>query len=148
MIRKFIFFLGVLILSLVGLIGCESDLPENSIPYVPVYEELNLNDLRYQNLKQPNSFIYLNNSGFRGVVVLSDGSGNFTAFDRACPYHPQDECALVSVHSSGFYLEDDCCDSSFDVHTGMPTGGPAKQPLRPYSAFVDNNNYLIISSSQ
>ena len=126
--------------------GCKSDIPENTIPFVAVYEELNLNDLRYQNLKLSNGYIYLDDLGYRGVVVLSDGSGNYTAFDRACPYHPQEECALVSVHSSGFYLVDDCCGSSFDVNSGLPTGGPAKSPLRPYSAFTSNNHYLIISS--
>ena len=126
--------------------SCESETPENIIPYVPVYEELNLNDLRYQNLKLANGYIYLDHLGFRGIVILSNGSGTYTAFDRACPYHPQDECALVSVHSSGFYLKDDCCGSSFDATTGLPTGGPAKNPLRPYSAFISNNNYLIISS--
>ena len=127
------------------MIACKSETPENVIPYVTVYEELNLNDLRYQNLKQPNGFIYLDHLGYAGVVVLSDGNGTYTAYDRACPYHPNDECALIKVHSSGFYLEDDCCGSSFDVNTGMPTGGPAKTPLRSYAAFTDRF-YLIISN--
>lgn len=139
-------FLWRLLFGIILFMGsCNSETYENTIPYVPVYEELNLNDLRYQSLKQANGFIYLDDFGFKGIVVLSDGNGTYTAFDRACPYHPQDECGKVSVHSSGFYLEDDCCGSSFDVNSGIPTGGPAKSPLRPYAAFVQNN-YLVISS--
>lgn len=125
--------------------GCSSNAPEPAIPFVFVYEEINLNDLNFQALKQPNGFAYLNNAGVRGILIIAEGNGNYTAFDRACPYHPQDDCAQVSMHSSGFYIEDACCGSTFDTDFGAPTGGPAQQPLRQYSAFV-NGNYLIISN--
>lgn len=145
MIKKYnsikLFLIGVLIFF--G--ACKSETPENIIPFVTVYEELNLNDLRYQSLKQPNGYIYLDDLGYRGVVVLSEGNGSYKAYDRACPYHPNDDCAQVSVHSSGFYLEDTCCGSTFDATTGMPSRGPAKAPLRSYAAFTQNF-YLIISS--
>lgn len=134
----------VLVFGLVWLSGCKSDAPGNPIPYVFVYEELNLNDLRYQALQQPNGFIYLDDVGYRGVIIHSMGNGSYKAFDRACPYHPQEECAQVSMHSSGFYMEDICCGSTFNL-SGIPTGGPADAPLRQYNAFV-NNNYLVISS--
>lgn len=139
----FIFFI---LLCLLWLSGCKTDIPENPIPYVMVYEEINLNDIRHQDLQQPNGYIYLNDAGFKGLIIHSDGSGNYRAFDRACPYHPQDPCALVSMHSSGFYMEDDCCGSTFDL-SGAPTGGPAQNFLRRYATFIDGN-YLIVSSSQ
>lgn len=127
------------------ILGCKTDVPDNPIPYVLVYEELNLNDLRIQELQQPNGYIYLDDAGYKGVIVHSDGSGNYRAYDRACPYHPQDPCALVSMHSSGFYLEEDCCGSTFDL-SGVPTAGPAQSFLRQYNTFIDGN-YLIISSN-
>ena len=128
--------------------GCKSDAHGPTVPYTFVYEELNLNSLIYQNLKQPNGYIYLPDSlGYRGIVVIR-GEDNLTyrAFDRACPYHPDEECAQVSVHSSGFFLEDTCCGSLFDSETGLPTSGPAKSPLRPFGTFVNSSNYLIITS--
>lgn len=137
-----IFFM---LLGLLWISGCKSDVPENPIPYVFVYEELNLNDLRLQELQQANGFIYLDDAGYKGIIVHSDGSGNYRAFDRACPYHPQEPCALVSMHSSGFYMEENCCGSTFDL-SGAPTRGPAKSFLRGYNTFIDGN-YLIISSN-
>ena len=123
--------------------SCQSEAPETQIPYVFVHQEINLNDLRYQELHQPNGYIYLP-GGVRGLVVISDGFGSYQAFDRACPYHPQEECAQIEMHESGFYLFDDCCDSTFGL-SGQPTGGPAQTPLRPYTTFL-NGDYLVISS--
>lgn len=134
-----------MLLCLLALPACKSEMPESPIPVVFVYEEINLNDIRLQNLQQPNGYIYLDDAGYRGIIVHSDGGGNYRAFDRACPYHPQDPCAQVSMHDSGFYMEDDCCGSTFDL-SGNPTGGPARNVLRRYSTFIDNN-YLIISSN-
>ena len=140
------FFLTITI-AVLGF-GCKSDVPGPTVPYTFVYEELNLNSLVYQDLKQPKGFIYLPESlGYRGIVVIRDDDNvTYRAFDRACPYHPDEECAQVSVHSSGFFLEDKCCGSIFDSQTGLPTSGPAKSPLRPYNTFVNSSNYLIISS--
>lgn len=137
--------LQLMLFCLLWLPACKSEIPESTIPIVFVYEQLNLNDIRLQNLRQPNGFIYLDDAGYRGIIVHSDGGGNYRAFDRACPYHPEDPCALVSMHNSGFYMEDDCCGSTFDL-SGNPTGGPARSFLRRYGTFIDNN-YLIISSN-
>lgn len=138
--KSFIFLPFFLLLLFVS---CESDLPESPIPYVFVHQEINLNDIRYQELQQANGYIYLP-GGVRGLVVISDGFGNYTAFDRACPYHPGEDCAQIEMHESRFYLFDDCCDSTFSL-AGQPTGGPAQAPLRQYSTFR-NGDYLIISS--
>lgn len=137
--------LMVMVFGLLVLSGCKSDAPEMTIPYTFVYEEININDLRYQNLKQAGGFIYLNDLGYKGIAILSDGNGNYTAFDRACPFHPDEDCALVEVHSSGFYLEDECCGSTFDATNGLPLSGPARAPLLQYSTFL-NGVYLVISN--
>ncbi len=125
--------------------SCKSDAPEAVIPYVFVYEEINLNDINYLNLKQVNGYAYVPNAGVRGILLIADGFNNYKAFDRACPYHPQEECAQVSMHSSGFYIEDTCCGSTFGTDYGAPTGGPARNSLRQYNTYVDGN-YLIISN--
>ncbi|WP_017730066.1 Rieske (2Fe-2S) protein [Nafulsella turpanensis] len=123
--------------------SCESELPDSPIPYAYVNVEINLNDIRYQILQQPNGYIYLP-GGVRGIIVIADGFGNYTAFDRACPFHPAEDCALIEMHESGFYLFDDCCGSTFSL-SGQPTAGPARSPLRQYNTFL-NGDYLIISS--
>lgn len=139
--KLFLSFLPLCLLFLFS--GCDSDAPESAIPYVYVYQEINLNDIRYQELHQPNGYIYIP-GGVRGIIVISNGFGDYTAFDRACSYHPAEDCAQIEMHESGFYLFDDCCDSTFNL-SGQPTGGPARTPLRRYNTFL-NGDYLIISS--
>ena len=131
--------------------GCkEENEPVFTIPYAHVDEEININSLSYQDLKQPNGFIYLDHLGYKGIVVIRDEeSQSYMAFDRACPVHPDEDCAKISMHSSGFFLEDSCCESLFDPQTGRPTRGPATSPVRPlrqYNTFVNSSNYLIIRS--
>ncbi|WP_224995405.1 hypothetical protein [Cesiribacter sp. SM1] len=121
--------------------GCSSeDEPRTEIPFVTVDVEFNLQDLRYQEL-HTNGWIYMN-GGVRGLIIIKDSNNRYLAFERTCPYHPQESCAQVEVHSSGFYMIDDCCGSRFDK-AGNVTTGPAQQPLLQYTTY-QNGNYLII----
>lgn len=121
-------------------LGCQEDDPQAQMPFVPVDIEINLQDLRYQEL-HTNGWMYLN-GGIKGLIIVKESPSVYRALDRACPYHPTDPCAKVDVHSSGFYLIDDCCGSRFEK-TGNVTSGPAQQPLLQYNTY-QNGNYLII----
>ncbi|WP_350117692.1 hypothetical protein [Imperialibacter sp.] len=48
------------------------------------------------------------------------------------------------MNSSGFYMEDLCCKSTFDLD-GYPSAGPAKYPLVEYRA-VSDGTFLYISN--
>ncbi|HNP96083.1 MAG TPA: hypothetical protein PKJ63_10655, partial [Cyclobacteriaceae bacterium] len=50
---------------------------------------------------------------------------------------PNEACATVEVHSSGLFMIDPCCGSSFSFEDGMPSGGPAWRPLRQYRTQFD-----------
>ncbi len=131
-----------LILSL-GFAGCKDTQPMDDIPRVYVYEQINLNDFRYNALNLVGGFAYIP-GGVRGIILYRKSSNQYLAFERDCPYQPLDSCALVSVDSSTLFMIDTCCSSEFDFD-GNPIAGPARFPMLQYSIYK-NGNFLTISS--
>ncbi len=117
----------------------QGDLPE--IPDVPVREQINLNDVRFNALRNDNGTAYLP-GGVRGIVVIRVSEGIYRAFDRNCTYQATNECAIVDVDPSGFALVDSCCGSQFSFE-GVPVGGPATFPLKPYRTEVQGDILFI-----
>ena len=111
--------------------ACKPRVEQSQIPNVEVNIELNLNDIDNAPLLLVGGYRYIE-GGVRGIIVRRASQDTFQAFERNCPYRPQDSCAVVELHSSGFYFEDPCCGSTFDL-SGFPTGGPAQFPLKQYS---------------
>lgn len=78
-----------------------------------------------------------NGEGYRGVIIYRIDQFTFNAFERACPYDPQEECAIVEVDGSGLILVDSCCMSQYNILDGMPIGGPTSYPLKQYFTEYD-----------
>ena len=133
------FLLAVLLL--LPLTACDEQPEEAFIPPVFVNEDLNLNNIEYNALRQPGGYVYLD-AGFRGIIVYRGNGGMYLAFERACTYDPRSSCAPVSVDESTLFMVHTCCTSTFNFN-GDPTGGPARLPLRRYSAVVEGS-YLYI----
>ncbi len=134
----------VLILNFFGwLISCEQNIPDEPIPQVFVEETINLNNFEYNALNTIGGFVYLD-AGVRGIIIYRQSQDRYRAFERNCPYRPLDECALVSVDESTFFMIDTCCGSTFDFD-GNPTGGPARFPMLEYSGVV-NQNFLMVTN--
>ena len=124
-------------------IGCEPAIEDSGVPNVYVNLEINLNDIDNAPLQMIGGFIYAQ-GGSRGIIVLRESQNNYKAFDRNCTYQPKDACAIVDMHSSGFYMEDDCCASTFNL-SGFPTGGPAEFPLKEYSISLSGDLLFIFN---
>ena len=134
----------LLMLSAFALIwGCDSQINVSPIPEVPVNVEVNQNDIDNVTLKQIGGYIYVD-GGVRGLIVYRKSQNTYKAYDRNCTFQPSDACAIVSFHSSGFYIEDSCCSSVFDTD-GFPTGGPAEYPLKEYRVSSANNVLYIVN---
>ena len=122
--------------SLLVLIGayvfmaCNPAPDETNIPNVRVDIEVDLDDIDSQELQQIGGFIYLD-GGVRGIVLIHTGLTEYSAYDLNCTFEPTKADAIVAMHTSGFYLEDTTCTSTFD-HNGFPTSGPAPFPLKKY----------------
>jgi len=133
-----------LTLILLGILfSCESGDPESQIPPALVNETINLTNLQFQNLQFIGGTVTIA-GGVRGIIVYRASTDEYRAFEANCSYQPLDACALVEVESSGLFLEDSCCSSTFNFD-GFPTGGPASLPLRQYTTSLQGN-FLVITN--
>jgi hypothetical protein len=121
------------------LIGCQPDLSDDPIPYIPFTEiVINLSFPEYASLRTNGGYKEINSGGVRGIILYRISETTYNAFERNCSFHPNDACATVNIHSSGLYLTDPCCGSTFNFSDGNPSGGIAWRPLRRYRTQVNN----------
>lgn len=121
--------------------SCSDTGPGAVIPFAFVNEDINLDEIQNQALRQPGGFIYVE-GGFRGIILYHDGFGNYSAFERACTYDPLAECDPIAVDSSGLFMMHQCCQSAF-LFDGNPNSGPAPYPLKRYPIYREGNFLLI-----
>ena len=126
------------------LVGCEPEQTDDPIPYQPFdVIHINLNLPEYINLKMDGGFKYLVDGGIKGLIVYRQNSSRYLTYDRYCSYQPNSVCATVEVHVSTLYMLCACCNSTFDLATGYPTGGPAWRPLRQYETSLNGSEIVI-----
>jgi nitrite reductase/ring-hydroxylating ferredoxin subunit len=124
-------------------IACTPDLSDDAIPpavFPPLTVNLNLSE--YQDLKTK-GFVEINEIGVRGVILYKVNESTYHAYEKNCSYHPNEACATVSVDATTLFLIDYCCNSTFALATGYPTGGPAWQPLRQYETSLTGQTLTI-----
>jgi hypothetical protein len=127
------------LLILTATSSCTEDNPDPLIPYAYVNQDLNLNLIQYQELRNIGGYIYMDpgdNSGYKGLLVYHEGNGVYKAFERACTFDPLADCDPIIVDDSGIFMIHKCCNSSFNFN-GNPTGGPASLNLLQYATYVD-----------
>ena len=115
--------------------SCGDETPDAIIPFAFVNEDINLNLIQYQSLKNNGGFVYYD-AGYKGLIIYHEGNGIYRVFERACSYDPTSSCSPVTVDASGLFMKHDCCKSSFGFD-GNPSGGPATVQLLQYYAIVD-----------
>src|SRR5689334_8445121 len=87
---------------------------------------INLNYPQYQKLKLDGGFVYVEGGGLKGIILYRASETSYLAYERACPHHPGEGCAVVQVDASSLFMIDRCCNSSFNFSDGQVTGGPAE----------------------
>ena len=92
---------------------------------------VNLNYPQYQRLKLDGGFVYIE-GGLHGIILYRASENSYIAYERACPHHPEEACAVVQVDGSTLFMVDHCCKSTFNFPEGQPTGGPAQRSLYRY----------------
>ncbi|MEQ9414764.1 MAG: hypothetical protein RIF39_13085 [Cyclobacteriaceae bacterium] len=136
----------VLLLSFF-LFSCDPNLVDDPIPIVN-FDDLviNLSFPDYIELNREGGYKDVSDlgGGVRGIILYRISSTAFVAYEKNCSYTPNEACATVEVHSSGLFMIDPCCASSFNFSDGLPTGGPAWRPLRQYRTQF-NGNVLTIT---
>lgn len=157
--------LSVLLLS-TTLLSCE-EVDDERIPPYPVYIQFQTQadwnvygvtgacDYKYfiKENRTPSNFPWtaLTETGFGGVLLVTDIHGNPHAFDLACPIEAQKN-VRVTVDSDLQKARCPKCGSVYDIFTnyGLPVEGEASQKkysLRNYSVGSGyQGQYLIITN--
>jgi Rieske Fe-S protein len=130
--QGFIFISMIFIFSL----SCGKGSDHQSIPEVPVDLYLDISSTIYIKLSNVGGYEYLS-GGYKGLIVYRVSMEEFVAYDRTCPYHPYDKCALIEMNPSGIILKDTCCGSQFNILDGSVSKGPAEYPLKKYQTIFD-----------
>jgi nitrite reductase/ring-hydroxylating ferredoxin subunit len=126
------------------LIACNRDndaIQQN--PYLPDYNfeiTLNLNLPQYNNLQFPSNGVFIDAAGvgIRGIFVFNAGSGNFTAFDAACPNQALQSCSTMTLN--GIMAVCPCDNAEYSLFTGLANG--KQYSLKPYRIQVINSTTL------
>lgn len=125
------------------LFSCTRDLSDDPIPITAFTDiVISLNLPEYFSLQTDEGYKQID-GGVRGIIIYRKSSTNYLAYERNCSYHPNDACATVDVHSSGLYMLDTCCSSTFDFEAGSPQGGPATRPLLQYRTQILGSTLTI-----
>jgi nitrite reductase/ring-hydroxylating ferredoxin subunit len=112
----------------------KSEKQQGLIPTVYVNFELYPNSI---NPIPVSTWIYVNDQGYRGIIVYRYDQNTFLAYERTCPYDPEKECAVVEADESSITAVDSCCMSRFLLTDGSPFAGPATLPLKQYQTVYD-----------
>lgn len=136
-----------LLFAVLGLLSCEPNLVDDPIPLASFSDVvINPSFPEYTDLNRDGGFKDISNlkdAGVRGIIIYRKSATSFFAFEKNCSYTPNEACATVEVHSSGLFMIDPCCGSSFSFEDGMPSGGPAWRPLRQYRTQFDGGVLTI-----
>ena len=112
--------------------ACSQSRSDDPVPFIPFVDiVINLNLPEYISLRTDGGYKQID-GGVRGIIVYRVSSTTYMAYERNCSFRPNEACATVNVHTSGLYMVDPCCSSSFSFSDGSPTGGPAWRPLVRY----------------
>lgn len=136
-------FLLLFILMVLLPLSCGKD-SRHPVPDVYLdFPPINIESTQYLELNSIGGWAYFT-GGFKGVIIYRVSYDEFRAFDRACPYHPFEECAIVRVTDPPL-ATDTCCGSTFLLLDGSPVEGPSRHPLKQYQTSF-NYPYLSVTN--
>ncbi len=132
---------GLILLEvLITVSSCENDGLYDPVPYVLVDIPLDLNRQDFAALRRDGGSVEIL-GGSRGIIVYRENALTYRAFDKHSPI-PTDRLCLVSVHPSGFYMQDSCEGITFDFN-GNPLGGASVVPMKQYATRVEGHILYI-----
>ena len=128
---KFILWLPFLLFFLT----CKKE--HQYVPNVYVSLTIYVNDPANIVLQNVDGWKYFE-GGNRGVVVYRKSQFEFAAYERTCPYKPEESNSIVAVDTTNnIILKDASCSSQFLLSDGSPISGPAVIPLRQFHCVYD-----------
>lgn len=137
--RKLNYFLLLPLLLLFS--SCKKD--HQYVPNVYVNLTIYVNDQQHAALQTVDGWKYFE-GGNRGVVVYRKSLNEFVAYERTCPYLPEEANSIVSVDTSNnIILKDASCSAQFLLSNGDPISGPAVIALRQFHCVFDGTTLRV-----
>jgi nitrite reductase/ring-hydroxylating ferredoxin subunit len=113
------------------------------VPNVYVNLVIYVNDQQHSVLQAVDGWKYFD-GGNRGVIVYRKSQNEFVAYERTCPFKPEESNSIVSVDTSNnIILKDASCSAQFLLSNGDPISGPAVIPLRQFNCVFDGTTLRV-----
>lgn len=129
-----------LILIFIGFISCEKNETHDLLPKIPVNVTIDMKLPQYVPLQTVGGWVYINNEGVNGIVVVNRGIGasKYKAFDRACP---NNDCKKPMEFDGSLKLKCTCDSSEYSILDGSPQTSKNTHFAREYT--VTNQQFLL-----
>jgi len=138
--NKIIFISLFFILSIFD--GCRKK--DEVVPNVYVNFSIDLGSVQYLKLATIGGWVYVT-GGVNGIIIYHNSVNEFAAYDRTCPYHPNENNRIYIQTPDNIFAYDSVCHSRFSLLDGLPESGPAKAPLKYYNAdYIEASNMLHV----
>lgn len=140
-------FRKLLFLALIVLFSgsCKKSSINANFPVVTVNKYVYMNLPPYNYLQVVGNFMYVDDAGYKGLIVYHRSIDEWVAFDRGCTYDPTNADAILTVISGGLTIEDAHCGSKFNLVDGSVISNPATTPMKQYRVDYDpGGNKLYI----
>jgi nitrite reductase/ring-hydroxylating ferredoxin subunit len=143
--KNLMLLLGFVLLTLVLASACKKKKnDEEFIPYVYVDFTIAVSNPQFVTLNAVGGWVYVT-GGSKGIIIYRKSNDEFGAYDRHCPYLPENSCSLLKVSSAGTTATDSCCGSEFLLVDGSVLKQPSSYPMLRYQTFFDGNLLRIFN---
>ncbi len=139
--NKFICYFSLACI-LISVNACKKSNGENNIPNVSVDRVVSLGLPQYAALNSIGNSLAID-GGVKGIIVYRRSIDEFTASERACPYDPSVNAAIIDIDTSQVIGVDRNCGSRFSFADGSIIQGPATRSMKQYVCEYDAANQTV-----
>lgn len=119
--------------------ACRKSSVNANFPAVNVSKFVYMNLPPYNYLQIVGNFMYIDDAGYKGLIVYHRSIDEWVAFDRGCTYDPTNADALLKVVTGGLTVEDSHCGSKYNLIDGSVISNPATTPMKQYRVDYDQS---------
>ncbi len=130
-----------LLVAALSLTSCKKD-QRGGVPLNTVDISVNVNNPAYADLAVPGGWLYMT-GGSMGLIVYRSSPTDFMAYDRHCPYQPENQCRLIVDESEIMARDTACCHSAYVITDGSVVEGPAALSLQRYNTSFNGTTLRI-----
>ena len=141
---KKVLFRSILAVSMFALILFASECKKDSstIPNVAVDFYVYLSQPSSIKLNSVGGWMY-SNGGVKGIIVYRRSNDEFAAYERDCPYDPNETSAKIEVDASNIIALDKRCGSKFNLLDNTIVNGPTTRSLKMYHSDYDVSSATV-----